>query len=76
MSTASDRQRINLNSLFQTAQNRMIAELSGLRETVNHGGTLGDETELAWRSFLSRNLPNRYQVCDGFVVDAEGFRSD
>ena len=76
MSTDSDRQRIDLNSLFQTVQKRMIAELAGLRETVNHGGTLGDETELAWRNFLSRNLPNRYQVCDGFVVDANGFRSD
>ena len=76
MSTASDRQRIDLNSLFQTTQKRMIAELAGLRETVNHGGTLGDETELAWRNFLARNLPNRYQVCDGFVVDAEGWRSD
>ena len=67
---------MNLNNLFQTAQKRMIGELAGLRETVNHGGTLGDETELAWRNFLARNLPNRYQVCDGFVVDAEGWRSD
>ena len=76
MSTGRDRQRIDLNNLFQTVQTRMIAELTGLRESVNHGGTLGDETELAWRNFLARNLPNRYQVCDGFVVDAEGWRSD
>ena len=54
----------------------MVADLAGIREAVDHSGTLGDETELAWRSFLASILPNRYQVADGFVVDADGRRSD
>ena len=76
MSTANGRNRIDLNHLFQSTHQRMVAELTGIREAVDHGGTLGDETELAWREFLARTLPNRYQVCDGFVVDADGQRSD
>ena len=76
MSTPKDRNRIDLNNLFQSTQQRMVAELTGIREAVDHGVTLGDETELAWRDFLARALPNRYQVADGFVVDADGWRSD
>ena len=76
MSTPEGRNRIDLNSLFQSTQQRMVAELTGIRGAVDHGGTLGDETELAWRDFLARALPNRYRVGDGFVVDADGRRSD
>ena len=76
MSTPEGRNRIDLNSLFQSTQQRMVAELTGIRGAVDHGGTLGDETELAWRDFLARVLPNRYRVGDGFVVDADGWRSD
>ena len=76
MSTPEGRNRIDLNSLFQSTQQRMVAELTGIRGAVDHGGTLGDETELAWLDFLARVLPNRYQVANGFVVDADGRRSD
>ena len=68
--------RINLNDLFESAQRKMVAELSGIRQAVDHGGVLGDETEFAWVKFLDRMLPNRYQARDGFVVDADGGRSD
>ena len=76
MSAPEGRNRIDLNSLFQSTQQRMVAELTGIRGAVDHGGTLGDETELAWRDFLARVLPTRYRVGDGFVVDADGWRSD
>ena len=76
MSMAEGRNRIDLNSLFQSTQQRMVAELTGIRGAVDHGGTLGDETELAWLDFLARVLPNRYRVANGFVVDADGLRSD
>ena len=76
MSTPEGRNRIDLNSLFQSTQQRMVAELTGIRGAVDHGGTLGDETELAWLDFLARVLPNRYRVANGFVVDADGWRSD
>ena len=68
--------RINLNDLFESAQRKMVAELSGIRQAVDHRGALGDETEFAWVKFLDRMLPNRYQASDGFVVDADGRRSD
>ncbi len=68
--------RIDLNDLFESAQQKMVAELSSIRLTVDHGSTLGDETEFAWVRFLNRMLPNRYQASDGFVVDADGRRSD
>ena len=48
----------------------------GIRQAVDHAVTLGDETEVSWVQFLSGILPNRYQVCDGFVLDADGRRSD
>ena len=76
MSTPPGRNRIDLNSLFESTQQMMVAELTGIRGAVDHGGALGDETELAWRDFLARVLPNRYRVDDGFVVDADGWRSD
>ena len=76
MSTPDGRYRIDLNSLFQSTQQRMVAELTGIRGAVDHGGILGDETELAWLDFLARVLPNRYRVANGFVVDADGWRSD
>ena len=76
MSTPESRNRIDLNSLFQSTQQRMVAELTGIRGAVDHGGILGDETELAWLDFIARVLPNRYRVANGFVVDADGWRSD
>ena len=68
--------RIDLNDLFESAQQKMVSELSSIRQAVDHGTTLGDETEFAWVRFLNRMLPNRYQASDGFVVDADGRRSD
>ena len=76
MTTPEGRNQIDLNSLFQSTQQRMGAELTGIGGAVDHGGTLGDETELAWLDFLARVLPNRYRVANGFVVDADGRRSD
>ena len=43
---------------------------TGIREAVDHGGTLGDETELAWREFLARVLPPG----TGWVTDSCGCR--
>ena len=63
--------RIELSGLFESTQKQMVAEFSAIRKAIDHGGTLGDETEKAWRGFIGQLLPTRYQVCDGFVVDAQ-----
>ena len=68
--------QIKLLSLFESTQEKMVAEFSSIRQAVDHGVTLGDETEILWRDFIEELLPSRYQVCDGFVVDADGRRSD
>ena len=68
--------RIDLKGLFESTQRRMVAELIGIRQVVDHNVTLGDETEFAWVKFLDGMLPNRYEVSDGFVVDADGRCSD
>ena len=76
MNRTNEANRIELSSLFESTQKKMVGEFSAIREALDHGGALGDETELAWRDFIRRVLPTRYQVCDGFVVDAQGLRSD
>ena len=68
----SESKHIDLNRLFEGSQRRMVAELMSIRQAVDHGATLGDETEVAWVKFLNTMLPDRYRVCDGFVVDADG----
>ena len=72
----SETNRIELSALFESTQKKMVGEFSAIRAAIDHGGTVGDETELAWRDFIGQLLPTRYQVCDGFVVDAQGLRSD
>lgn len=72
----SEPKHIDLNRLFEGSQQRMVAELRSIRQAVDHGVTLGDETEVAWVKFLNIMLPDRYRVCDGFVVDANGRCSD
>ena len=64
-----------LNRLFESSQADLEAKLTSIRKAVDHGVTLGTETEVAWVKFLNEMLPNRYQVCNGFVVDADGRRS-
>ena len=76
MSVSDKRNHIDLSSLFESTQQRMVAELTSIRQAVDHGTTRGDETEIAWLDLMNKLLPNRYQVCDGFVVDAGGWRSD
>ena len=76
MTGTNESNRIELSSLFESTQKKMVGEFTAIREALDHGGTLGNETELAWRDFIGRLLPTRYQACDGFVVDAEGLRSD
>lgn len=73
---ADETNRIDLKNLFESTQRKMVAELTSLRQAVEHGTTLGEKTEFAWVKFLDGMLPNRYQVSDGFVVDADGRRSD
>ena len=60
MSAQNDDNRIDLRDLFRSTQQRMMADLAGVREAFDHNATLGDETELAWRQFLASILPNRY----------------
>ena len=67
---------MDLKSLFESTQRRIVAGLTGIRQAVDHGATLGDDTEFACVKVLDGMLPDRYQVSNGFVVDADGRCSD
>lgn len=50
---------IDLKSLFESMQRRMVVEPTDIRQAVDHNVALGDETEFAWLKFLEGVLPNR-----------------
>lgn len=60
----------NLNQRFADLQAELTLKLN--RTTVNHGPTIGDQTELNWHAMLDDFLPNRYCVGNGFVADIHG----
>ena len=76
MNESNDSNQIELSSLFESTQAKMVGEFSAIRKALDHSVTMGNETEIAWRAFIGQILPTRYHVCDGFVVDARGLRSD
>ena len=51
MSKATDR-KINMRDMFLGLQKKMCAELTTIRENVDHEGTKGTGSENVWIKFL------------------------
>lgn len=60
----------DLKQRFAELQAELTLKLN--RKTVNHGPTIGDQTELNWHAMLDDFLPNRYCIGNGFVADIHG----
>lgn len=57
------------------AQRQLRGELEGAI-VHTHPTARGSATEHGWGRFLDRHLPKRYEVTQGFVIDADGRQSE
>ncbi len=64
-----------VKQLFAGLQNNLSASL-GLSALHSDPNAKGDNSEISWREMLSANLPSRYKVDAGFVIDCNGNVSD
>lgn len=64
-----------VKQLFTGLQNSLSASL-GLSAVHDDPNAKGDNSEISWREMLSSNLPSRYKVDAGFVIDCNGNVSD
>lgn len=62
-----------LESLLQEKTEELTSKLAKRR---SHPNSQGDLSEYNWRKFLEGFLPNRYDVCTGFVYDSAGGMSE
>ena len=69
-------QRFDLQAAFLLRQEQLLATLGLGRGVGGHPVAVGDSSELNWRGMLESILPVRYRVSKGFVVDADGNRSE
>lgn len=63
---------INLKDLFGGLQKEMLLYLENNRNFIDHSGSKGSATEVAWIKFLKKYLPSRYEVDSAFVIDSFG----
>lgn len=63
-----------LQQLFQGFQTKMKADLD-LANVMIHPGEKGETKELDWKKWLC-NLPKRYSITKGIVIDCNGNTSD
>lgn len=63
-----------LKELFSGFQEKMLSDLN-LSKVMTHPCDKGETKELDWREWL-RNLPKRYSVTKGIVVDCNGNTSE
>ena len=63
-----------LKKLFSGFQEKMLSDLN-LSKVMTHPCDKGDTKELDWREWL-RNLPKRYSVTKGIIVDCNGNTSE
>lgn len=68
--------RVDLLALFRDLQAELEAKLGTARRNIDHSTAKGGATEEEWRSLLVGYLPRRYSVTTGFVLAADGRRSD
>lgn len=64
-----------IKNLFSGLQKKLSGDLS-LSVALENNEAKGDNSENSWRTMLSKNLPARYKVSAGFVIDCEGNVSD
>ena len=65
----------NLRLLFGGLQKKLLESLN-MDRSLSHSVAKGDASEADWHGLLEQQLPSRYQVDRGFVVDADGKVSD
>lgn len=66
---------VNIRDLFLAKQQTLIAALTETRSVIPHAGEKGSASELRWLNMLGE-LPRRYQVRKGFVIDCHGRMSE
>lgn len=57
-------------------QRTMTAQLTNIRENIDHAPTKGDGSEQTWLTFLQGHLPKRYSIAQAHVIDHLGAISD
>ena len=68
----SQKQSIELNSLFLDLQEEMKARLITNRKHILHPGSKGDATEMDWFNMFKNHFPKRYEIDKAFVIDYNG----
>lgn len=76
MTEAKVNNRVDLHQLFLNLQGEMLARAKTIKANVSHPNAAGDAGEINWLKLFGDYLPRRYQVCNGFVLDSTGRRSD
>lgn len=72
MSAATGPSPFDLKRAFIAHTGMMRAKFDMVAAATNHGPTIGDGSEEAWKEMLREFLPKRYTVNKGFVVDSNG----
>lgn len=65
-----------LRALFDGMQRNLHETLTTSTSVISHPGAKGTATEVHWAAMLTKHLPNRYAVKQGFVIDHHGRESD
>jgi hypothetical protein len=61
---------IKLRDKYKSLQDKFQADLKLSKHAIAHPVSKGDSTELCWIEML-KNLPTRYQVEKGYVIDSQ-----
>lgn len=61
---------IKLREKYKNLQDKFQADLKLSKNAISHPVSKGDSTELCWIEML-KNLPTRYQVEKGYVIDSQ-----
>lgn len=62
----------SLPKLFESLHKKVALELDVARQSIEHPGTKGTESENVWLKLFQLYLPKRYQAEEAFVVDSNG----
>jgi hypothetical protein len=74
MAGAED-ERSAVSHAIDALEGQLRAQLDHARAQLEHMGNRGSAAEDAFRDFLARHLPRRFDVGHGEVVDTHGARS-
>jgi hypothetical protein len=68
--------RIKLSGYFEEISRRLHMQAATLTGVITHRGLMGDNDHLSFAELLRQNLPARYGVDTGFVVNSESDRNE